>query len=200
MILLSGGPGTGKTLFGLNFLIDGARKGERCCYVSLNEGKQELLRACGKISSLNSASKLVKKNLAIECIPLGGDTNIKKFKEIMDSYPDIDRLVIDNVNKLLMFSDDRNTYRKMLSGIIDRLKGMGSTLLICETNDGKIDSGNNESFECDGVVELSFMELEEVPMRTLTIHKMRYSSFVPRVAHEMIIDAKGLNLKPTKIV
>ena len=38
-ILVSGGPGTGKTLFGLNFLLNGAINGEKCCYVSLSEEK-----------------------------------------------------------------------------------------------------------------------------------------------------------------
>ncbi len=36
-VLLSGGPGAGKTLFGLNFLVDGAEKGEKCYYLSISE-------------------------------------------------------------------------------------------------------------------------------------------------------------------
>ena len=44
-ILLSGNAGSGKTLFALNFLLEGAKKGEKCYYLSLSENALELSRA-----------------------------------------------------------------------------------------------------------------------------------------------------------
>src|SRR4051794_21309294 len=41
--LIEGLPGTGKTTFGLRFLISGAEQNERCLYITLSETKQELL-------------------------------------------------------------------------------------------------------------------------------------------------------------
>jgi circadian clock protein KaiC len=41
--LLSGSPGVGKTLFGLQFLLEGAKHGEPGLYVSLEEGAEQLL-------------------------------------------------------------------------------------------------------------------------------------------------------------
>ncbi|RLJ10056.1 MAG: hypothetical protein DRP15_01370, partial [Candidatus Aenigmatarchaeota archaeon] len=110
-ILLSGGPGTGKTLFGLNFIVEGAKKGERCCYVSLSENKEELLRACKELKNLKDIEKYINKNLAIEYIPLGENISLKRFIEIIKSYPKIDRLVIDNINKLLIFAESKRSYR-----------------------------------------------------------------------------------------
>ncbi len=63
-----------------------------------------------------------------------------------------------------------------------------------------MDTGNGESFECDGVLHLSFTEFEEKPLRTLRIDKLRYTSFEPRVAHELIIDNKGLRLSERKVI
>src|SRR5690242_18737868 len=40
--LLEGDPGAGKTTLGLQFLIEGAKKGEKGLYVSLAETKREL--------------------------------------------------------------------------------------------------------------------------------------------------------------
>lgn len=199
-ILLSGGPGTGKTLFALNFLLEGAKKGEKCCYVSLSETKEELIRACEGIKPLQEIKKYLDKNLVIEYIPLGENITLKKFIEIVSMYPQIDRLVIDNVNKLLIFAESKNLYRVYLTELIKHLKTMGCTLLICETKDEHIDSGNNESFECDGVVNISFLDLEEKPIRTLQITKMRYTSFEPRIRHELVINEKGITLKETKII
>ncbi len=199
-ILMSGGPGSGKTLFALKFLMEGARNKEKCCYVSLNETKEELLRASKGIDSLKDAEKHIGNNLAIEHIPLGENITMKKFIDIIASYPKIDRLVIDNVNKLLIFAESERVYRLHLSELVKHLKPMGCTLLLCETRGENIDTGNGESFECDGVLHLSFIELEEKPMRTLTVHKMRYANFDPKIPHEFVINEKDLKLTETKVI
>ena len=41
--LVEGEPGSGKTTLGLQFLLEGARKDERCLYITLSESKDELL-------------------------------------------------------------------------------------------------------------------------------------------------------------
>src|SRR5215831_10859059 len=40
--LIEGRPGTGKTTLALQFLLKGARSGERCLYVTLSESEREL--------------------------------------------------------------------------------------------------------------------------------------------------------------
>jgi circadian clock protein KaiC len=42
VFLLEGDPGTGKTTMALSFVLEGARRGERCLYVTLAETEQEL--------------------------------------------------------------------------------------------------------------------------------------------------------------
>lgn len=199
-VLVSGGPGSGKTLFAMNFLMEGILKKEKCCYVSLNETKDELLRASKGIEALNTMEKYVGKNFAIEHIPLGENITMKKFIDIIASYPKLDRLVIDNVNKLLIFAENERSYRIHLSELVKSLRQMGCTLLICETRDEHIDTGNGESFECDGVLSLSFLELAEKPQRIMTVHKMRYASFEPKVPHEIVIDSKEIRITETKII
>src|SRR4051812_2083223 len=41
--LLEGEPGAGKTTLGLQFLLEGKSKGERCLYITLSEGRDELI-------------------------------------------------------------------------------------------------------------------------------------------------------------
>jgi circadian clock protein KaiC len=200
IVLLSGGPGSGKTLMALKFLADGVSRGEKCCYVSLNENKEEIVRASRGIESLKDLEKNLGKNLAIEHIALGEHITMKKFVDIISSYPRIDRLVIDNVNKLLIFTENKRNYRIHLSELIKYLKGMGCTLLICETSGDMMDTDNGESFECDGVIHLSFLDLEEKPMRSLCVHKMRYTVFDPKIPHELVIDSKDIRLGTTKVI
>jgi KaiC/GvpD/RAD55 family RecA-like ATPase len=198
-VLLSGGPGTGKTLFGLNFLAEGVAKGERSCYISFNETKNDLLRACEGIKTLKNVKKNEK--FIIKDIDLGMDVSVTRFMETIDQYPKFDRLVIDNLNKLLLFADSKRQYRTQLDTLTRYLREkIACSLLICETDGDKIDAGQGEAFECDGVVNLSFLEFEEKPKRTLHIEKMRYTSFEPKVAYTMIIDKNGLRLSKEKII
>ena len=87
IVLISGGAGTGKTLVGLNFLLDGASKGERCCYVSLNEDKNELIRACNGIESLKKINDYIDMNLIIEPVTMGKRMPVDYFTKIFASYP-----------------------------------------------------------------------------------------------------------------
>jgi len=41
--LLKGGPGSGKTIFGLQFLLEGAKRGEKVVYLSFDEPKEEVV-------------------------------------------------------------------------------------------------------------------------------------------------------------
>ncbi len=202
VILLSGGPGTGKTLLGLKFMLEGSKKGEKCCYITLNENKEELIKACESVKSLNSVKKYMGKNLAIEYIPMAqSNLSMKRFIDIISSYPKIDRIVIDNVNKLLMFSESKKSYRAYFIELINSLKNAKSSLLLCETDsDEKLDSSGHESFECDGVMQLIFLELEEKPMRALVVHKMRYTNFDAKLPHELLIDNKYIRLTETKVI
>lgn len=201
VVLLSGEPGAGKTLAGLSFLMEGAAKGEKCCYVSLSESKEELLRACEGIDTLKDLKKYLGKNLTIEHLEIGESISISVFWNMFDSYPRIDRLVIDSLNKVLIASENERAYRVRLSRLLRSIKQKADcTFLLCETERDMIDSGSKESFDCDGVIHLSFLDMEEKPLRTLQVYKMRYSKIEPRVHHELTVDSKGIRLKATKLV
>jgi circadian clock protein KaiC len=187
VILVSGGPGSGKTLFGLNFLLEGARKGEKCCYISFNEKKEDILRACEGIKQLSELVKYTDKNLQIMHVNFNNIMTLDRFVDTLDKYPQIDRMVIDNVNKLLMFAENSISYRRQLCKIIEEARKTKVAILICETKKDDIDTGRGESFECDGVINLSFLEYGEKPMRMLTIHKMRFTAFDPLIPNELII-------------
>jgi len=200
-LLLSGEAGCGKTLFALNFLVQGAKFGDKCCYVSLGETKPELIRACSGIASLKEAEKYTDKNLIFKHIKMDETHTLEEFMHIMSQYPNLDRLVIDNVNQLLMHAENSRTYRMKFSELVKMLKDKAScTLLLCETKGAETDSGNGESFEADGVVKLGFQELEEKPRRTLQIMKMRYTGFDPRVMHEFVVGSDKIRLTRAKII
>lgn len=201
VVLLSGGPGTGKTLLALKFLLEGARAGEKCCYITLCESSEEIMRACESVKSLSDAKKYLGKNLAIEPVMMSqSNISMRKFVDILSNYPKIDRIVIDDVNKLLMFSESEKAYRGYLADLVRSLKSARSALLLCETKgDDQLDSGG-EAFECDGIVQIVFLDLEEKPLRALIVHKMRYTNFDAKVPHELKIDNNDIRLTESKVI
>ncbi len=200
-VIMSGDAGSGKTLFGLNFLLTGAANGEKSVYVSLNEPAKDLLRACDGIKSLSKARDLLGKNFVIEEIKMDEMIDLEYFAKIFETYPKIDRLVIDNVNKLLMFAQDKRDYRVNLAALIRTLRRrVSSTILICETLDHTLDTGNGEAYEADGAMAIGFVDVEEKPKRTFGIYKMRYTAFDERVLHDFEISEDGLKLKATKVI
>ena len=44
LYLVEGTPGSGKTALALHFLMEGARRGEKCLYITLSETERELRR------------------------------------------------------------------------------------------------------------------------------------------------------------
>ncbi len=200
-VILSGDAGSGKTLFGLNFLLTGAASGKKSVYVSLNEPADDLLRACDGIKPLSKARGLLGKDFIIEEIKMDEMIDLEYFAKIFETYPQIDRLVIDNVNKLLMFAQDKRDYRVNLAALIRTLrKRVNSTILICETLDHTLDTGNGEAYEADGAMVLGFVDVEEKPFRTIGVYKMRYTAFEPRVQHRFEITSKSLQLATTKVI
>ena len=43
VVLVSGAPGTGKTILGMQFLEAGLRKGEKCAYVTIEEPPEKIM-------------------------------------------------------------------------------------------------------------------------------------------------------------
>ena len=54
--LIEGRPGSGKTTLGLQFLIEGASRGEKCLYITLSESKRELHSVAGRLEHVGVKS------------------------------------------------------------------------------------------------------------------------------------------------
>lgn len=192
-ILVSGMYGTGKTIIGLKFLMEGLKKNQRCCYISLSEGKDDLIRAAKNIKSLKAIEKHVGKNLAIEHIDMKETMTMRNFNKLIESYPKLDRLVIDSINKLSAFTESEQMYRIYLSDLLKNLKKISNcTILLCDTKGDNVDTGKDEASECDGVIRLSLSSDGKKTTRTLDVIKLRYVSFDPfssvlRISNEDVI-------------
>ena len=204
VVLISGGTGTGKSTFCLQFAVNGAQLfGEKALYVSTEQTKKELYKqAAGfgwDIEDLEN--KQLMKIVYFDIT--GGDSFLEKLSAFIEEFQP-KRLVIDSLTTLtdsLMVSgigEDNGfsmiqiaetvnpiprTEKIIAKGILYRLfkevKKYGLTTLFTTElpEDHKQLSADGVSeFIADGVLALYYLGVGSTENRTMLIRKMRYTT------------------------
>ncbi|VVC71731.1 Circadian clock protein kinase KaiC [uncultured archaeon] len=196
-ILLSGGPGTGKSIFCLEYLYRGAKDfGEPGAYITLEEGAHNLWwnmqRFHWDLTTLEHENKLkifkFEPDLSIKD-DIEGQTRkiIEKAKEMGAK-----RLVIDSTTAFSFWIDDVAKIRYAMYILIDELRKLNTTtIMTCETLGGKNESSRFgvEDFLVDGVLVLNF----QPPHRFMWVKKMRGTNHSKGV-HPFEINADGFSI------
>lgn len=176
-ILLSGGPGCGKSIFCLQYLYNGAKQyGERGIYITLEEGPHNLWwnmqRFKWDLLPLEKQGLL--KIYKFEPNPEMKDDIEGQTKRILEKARELNakRLVIDSITAFSFWIEDPAKLRYMIYVLIEELRKLDvTTILTAETSGGKeeISRFGVEEFLADGVVQLYFYP----PHRSLFVRKMR---------------------------
>lgn len=175
-ILITGGPGTGKSILGLQFIVHGARNGESGVYLTVEENKDKIISQAQQfgwdIEKLEKEKRVIVNTIEESTIGEILDNLDKEVKELKPR-----RIVIDSLSMMSIFVRTvdlpHNTVRELsryeIVGILKKLSGLGTTnLIICEDHDM---SDNISEFACDGVIELRKDEI--IGKRKLIVEKMR---------------------------
>lgn len=194
--LITGGPGTGKSTLGMQFLQAGLAEGERCLYVSTEQTVEELRDAFSGFDfdldheNLSYATIHARRGETIEdndtytlqtdedneWLHRGFDAPFtgSYIEDHLRKYAPCDRVVFDSTSGLAVITEDIERYRRLVFDLIrfftDEIEA--TTVFTAEDypNDRR---GDVLQFTAHGVIQLETDTVENNPRRFLSVPKMR---------------------------
>lgn len=217
-ILVSGGPGTGKSTLAMQFLCNGiAQYGEQGVYLSLEERPEDLVRNFSRygldmdkveILSIVPTGKLSSQDLRKRRFTFKtkdgykeGTFSMDLIREIMVSKVEeigAKRVVIDSVSALALHLEDRFVLRQEILATVQLLKDLGTTSIITtETPGGEraLSRFGVEEFVSEGVIAIYNTKLGSKRVRGIEILKMRGTKHSQNISLMEITD-KGVVVYP----
>lgn len=212
-LLVAGGAGSGKTIFCLQTLINKAREGKKCLYLSLEEREDKLIEHMEDfgfdVNGLIKKGKLKIARINPFDITRNVDAMLAKQKGelLIDVDPVIlpkdfakpDFIVIDSLTAIASaFTGKEDNYRIYIEQLFRFLEKTGATsFLITETEQiPKIFSQTGvEEFLADGVIVLYAIKHGNVRENALEILKLRGASHQKKIV-AMQITEKGMVVYP----
>lgn len=192
-VLVLGAPGSGKTTFGLQYLVAGAKTGENGVYVSLDESTDRLLESTESLGLGVKQAVAAKKIAMVDASPIRllparvrlGTTEIgrKEFavatliNSVTEAIKKVDaqRVVIDPISTLVVhYSEDYDRRIALLDLMAATVKSKCTTLLVAEMSDPSLERKYQfEEFIVDGVLILTRVLSGQSFTRVFSVEKMR---------------------------
>jgi len=183
LILLAGNPGTGKTVFGMQFLCKGAKEyGENGIYVSFAESEDTLVNNMSKLFGydLKTMQNGKVKVLDFTTVTEKGLSTILEMVLQEITALKAKRLVIDSFSAMAQAFKEPIEARIILHNILGKMvRQLGcTTILVVEVPTGSEKIGVSiEEFVADGVIVLRRGNLEGRLIREIEIEKLRGTRF-----------------------
>ncbi len=176
--LVTGKTGTGKSIFSMQFLYNGAKNyNEKGLYITTGEVSKNIKKQAKTLGwDIDSLEKNGMLKI-IELEPYDIDKLIEKIT-LNKGFMEAKRVVIDSVSMFELYIQDPYKIRKTLYSVLQKLRDMGKIVLaIAEVQE---DSKNLSrfgviEFMVDSVIVLQYLEIAE-HKRSLTIRKMRMTN------------------------
>ena len=206
MYLIEGSPGVGKTTLAMQFLIEGARRGERCLYITLSETRDELEAVADshdwslegidivELAQVEDLFTARSQNTLFQPaeVELTGLANLlmSEFDRVKPT-----RMVLDSLSEMRLMAQNPLRYRRQILAFKHHFAGGACTVLLLDDRSGTAQDAHVQS------IVHGMLTLETVPLkfginrRFLTVAKMRGSAF-REGNHDYVIKVGGITVFP----
>lgn len=206
LYLVKGSPGTGKTTLGLQFLVEGARRGEKCLYLGLSETR-------GQLVAVAKAYGWTLDGIDIHEMRRRGDPTGQRKGYTVFSPSEVEleeisrelleqvekarpsRLVLDSLSEIRLLAEDAFRYRRELLTLSDQIAGRTATgfLIDVESEDP---GGMVAETLVSGVIQLDQLAPPYGgERRRMRLRKMRASRSIGGF-HDFAIRDTGIEIYP----
>ena len=204
--LISGGPGAGKTLLGIDFLVNGVMKyKERGVFMSFEETEAELYEDVASLN-LDLPGLVSKKEIAFEQVLLNrsdiqdkGEFNLEGLfirLELAIDAIGAKRVVLDSIESLFVGITDLGILRLEIKRLFRWLKQKQVTSIITgEQGENTFTRHGLEEFISDCIILLDNRVRQQVSTRRIRVVKYRGSNHGTN-EYPFVIDKEGLSVIP----
>ena len=206
LYLLEGNPGTGKTTAAMNFLMEGAARGERCLYITLSETEEELRATATShhwslegieifelvppeslLDEQQQQSLLYSSDLEL------GETTRMIFDAVEKTRPE--RVVIDSLSEIRLLAQGSLRYRRQVLALKHYFARLGVTVLLLDDLTTDVNDKTVHSV-AHGVIQLQELAPEYgAERRRVRVIKYRGRRFRGGY-HDFTIKTGGLEVYP----
>jgi KaiC domain protein len=215
VVLLSGGPGTGKSIFGYQYLYNGLIRNQPGVLVALEEHPVQIRLSMSQFGWDVSSYEEKGKFALVDAFTAGIGEAAKREKYVVKAPDDFqmlidvlrtavkdigaERVVVDSVTTLYITKP--TLARSMILQLKKVLSGLGCTSILVSqvsvTERGF--GGPGVEHAADGIIRLDLDEINGELKRSIIVWKMRGTSHSMK-RHSFQITDKGLIVKPKEIV
>jgi KaiC/GvpD/RAD55 family RecA-like ATPase len=196
--IVNGTFGSGKTIFSMQFLVDGLKKGEKCIFVSLEEKKSEFFENMRDFGWNLEEYEKKERFFYLEYTP-------DKIKSMIEEgggeiegavlKHQVSRIVIDTITTFTLLYEDEFDKREASRNLFDILKKWHLTSIITLQEDTQIGEEEPSSIEfgADSTIIIYFIRKGQERERYLEISKMRGTNHSTKI-HKLELTKSGFKI------
>ncbi|MBM3229323.1 hypothetical protein FJZ26_02730 [Candidatus Parvarchaeota archaeon] len=205
VVAVSGGTGSGKTTFAMQFLVKGALESkEPGVYISFDERKEGVaanMKSYGwDLHALEKEKKVVFIEYPVHEVEhfLSNESSVKGLVELLN----VKRLVIDPIAPIALAYQNQDKRRIGIAKMVETIRKWGCTVLVLSDDEGAVTESipsTKYGIEdvCDGYVRLYYLHRKGERKRYIEVVKMRGVHHENKI-FEMGISDRGVSIDPAK--
>ncbi|MFH1585150.1 MAG: ATPase domain-containing protein [archaeon] len=197
--LVAGRSGSGKSIFAMQFLLEGMKKGEKVLYITFEEKKNDFYKNMKKfgwdLERLEKEGKFIFLEYSPEKVKMMLDEGGGAIESIVYKQK-TKRMVIDSITSFSLLFDDELSKRQSMLGLFDIIRKWDTTTLLTVQYDPseRRDKGfSSIEVEADSITLLYYLTIKNKRERFLEVLKMRGTDHSKEI-HSFNIGKSGFKI------